>query len=54
MSIPFLCHQADRKGWPCHGWYAVRAATPAKVLAALGPCPYDFSPPDERPAEIDS
>lgn len=53
-DVPFLCHQADRKGWPCHGWFAARVAinaaekrrgTPLKVT-----CPWDFSPPDAEAA----
>lgn len=46
--VPFLCHQANRKGWPCHGWYATVAVTPAPILQMLGPCPWEFSPPDEQ------
>lgn len=49
-GVPFLCHQADRKGMPCHAWYAARVAIrdankrhgkPLTIKA-----PWDFSPPD--------
>lgn len=52
-NVPFNCHQADRKGWPCHGWYAVRAVinvtekAKGALLDQVGPCPWDFSPPDQ-------
>ena len=52
-GIPFNCHQADRKGWPCHGWYALRAVIGAtekvkgKLVDQVGPCPWEFSPPDQ-------
>jgi len=55
-NVPFLCHQADRKGWPCHGWYAVRAVinetekAKGPLLDQVGPCPWDFSPPDAEVA----
>lgn len=50
-NVPFLCHQADRKGWPCHGWYASQVELKRKEKL-LGPlpvttCPWPFSPPDE-------
>lgn len=49
-KVPFLCHQADRKGWPCHGWVAASVAVRA-AEARKGPmpitCPWPFSPPDE-------
>lgn len=50
-DVPFLCHQADRKGWPCHGWYASRVELNRKERL-LGPlpvtkCPWPFSPADE-------
>lgn len=48
---PFLCHQHDRKGLPCHGWYAARVAlrraeerSGQKLNVQV---PWDFSPPDE-------
>ena len=49
-KTPFNCHQADRKGWPCHGWYAVTAVI-SETETVKGPlpvpeCPWDFSPPD--------
>lgn len=50
-DVPFLCHQADRKGWPCHGWYAARVALgraeKARGQALNVTCPWEFSPPDE-------
>lgn len=51
-KIPFFCHQSDRKGWPCHGWYAVSALiqenekTKGRLIDQVGPCPWEFSPPD--------
>ena len=42
-DVPFLCHQADRKGWPCHAWFAARVAMKGKTAAA----PWEFSPPDQ-------
>lgn len=50
-KIPFNCHQADRKGHVCHGWFAAMVATrhaekvkgPAPVMS----CPWEFSPADE-------
>lgn len=49
-DVPFLCHQADRKGWPCHGWFAARVAmkeAEKRRGTKLGlTCPWDFSPPD--------
>lgn len=49
-GVPFGCHQADRKGLDCHGWYAARVAlrraekARGHTLAAV--CPWEFSPPD--------
>lgn len=52
-DVPFLCHQADRKGWPCHGWFAARVAI-KEVETIRGPlgmtCPWEFSPPDDAAA----
>lgn len=49
-DVPFLCHQADRKGWPCHAWYAGRVAIKAAEKRSGVPlnmrAPWDFSPPD--------
>lgn len=49
-DVPFLCHQADRKGWPCHGWYAARVALSraerVKGKFETTVCPWEFSPPD--------
>jgi hypothetical protein len=42
-AVPFLCHQADRKGWPCHAWYAARV----HLKGRTGSVPWEFSPPDE-------
>lgn len=51
-DVPFLCHQADRKGWPCHGWYAARVAIKRSEKASGKPlvaiCPWEFSPPDDQ------
>ena len=49
-NVPFLCHQADRKGWPCHAWYAARVAInqadKRRGTKLQVKVPYDFSPPD--------
>lgn len=49
-DVPFLCHQAGRKGLPCHGWFAARVAimrtADVKGPMPLASCPWDFSPPD--------
>lgn len=47
---PFNCHQHDRKGLICHGWFAARFAI-ARAEKVKGPmpvttCPWDFSPAD--------
>lgn len=53
-GVPFLCHQADRKGWPCHGWYAARVAVQsaekARGVKLQATCPWEFSPPDTEDA----
>jgi hypothetical protein len=50
-GVPFLCHQANRKGEICWGFYGARVALrrasersgqPLPVTA----CPWEFSPPD--------
>lgn len=50
----FMCHQSDRKGWPCHGWYALTAVISEreKLKGALpvSTCPWEFSPPDQEAA----
>jgi hypothetical protein len=50
-DVPFLCHQADRKGFPCHGWYAARVqlnrVERIKGKFEVEKCPWEFSPPDE-------
>ena len=54
-DVPFLCHQHDRKGWPCHGWFAARVAIheaerrTGRKLPAIE-CPWPFSPPDGEAA----
>lgn len=49
-KVPFNCHQRDRKGQICHGWFAARVAV-RYAEESKGPidieCPWDFSPPDE-------
>jgi hypothetical protein len=47
-GVPFLCHQADRKGWPCHAWYAARVATKGAPEAK---CPWEFSPDPREGAQ---
>jgi hypothetical protein len=53
-GVPFLCHQADKAGHPCYGWYAARVAIKRterlKGVALDVQCPWDFSPPDEPEA----
>jgi hypothetical protein len=50
-GVPFMCHQHDRKGWTCHGWYAARVAIQradkARGTTLAVTCPWEFSPPDE-------
>lgn len=41
-DVPFMCHQADRKGKLCHAWFALRWANKGEK----GSCPWEFSPPD--------
>lgn len=51
-NVPFHCHQHDRKGSVCHGWYAAQVAI-KQAERARGQkrpaitVPWDFSPPDE-------
>lgn len=49
--VPFLCHQYDRKGMTCHGWFAsqvaMRATEKKKGPAPVTACPWEFSPPDK-------
>ena len=51
-DVPFLCHQANRKGWPCHGWYAARVqmerAERIKGKFEVAKCPWEFSPEDPK------
>ena len=53
-KVPFLCHQHDRKGQACHGWFAamvaMRHAELVKGPAPISSCPWEFSPPDEEAA----
>lgn len=53
-GVPFMCHQGDRRGLACHGWYGARVAVHRAEQARGTPlpatsCPWDFSPPDEAP-----
>lgn len=52
-GVPFLCHQNNRKGWPCHGWYSIRATVPHDILNSMGPCNWDFSLPDAPELDIE-
>lgn len=50
-GVAFLCHQADRSGRACHGWYAARVAMGRAEALAGKPlpvprCPWPFSPDD--------
>lgn len=51
-NVPFLCHQNDRTGSVCHGWFAAEVAI-VRAEQARGQrrpaitVPWDFSPPDE-------
>lgn len=52
-GVPFNCHQADRAGQSCYGWFAARVALRRAeerrgVPAPVTTCPWEFSPPDER------
>lgn len=42
--VPFLCHQHDKRGEPCHAWYAIAATTKSPPPGTT--VPWDFSPPD--------
>lgn len=51
-KVPFMCHQADKRGHICHGWYAAGVEMRRKE-DLLGPlpvtkCPWPFSPPDDE------
>lgn len=53
--VPFNCHQHDRKGWPCHGWFALAVSMKDAEKRRGEPfpiteCPWPFSPPDEEVA----
>lgn len=49
--VPFLCHQHDRHGAICHGWFAsqvaITASEKAKGPMPVTACPWEFSPPDD-------
>ena len=50
-GVPFLCHQANKAGEPCWGWYASRVALRRASQISGNPlpvqsCPWNFSPPD--------
>jgi len=49
-KTPFNCHQHDRKGQICHGWFAMRVAMryaeKTKGPLPVTQCPWEFSPPD--------
>lgn len=52
-DVPFMCHQANRKGAVCHGWYAARYAIDQRALKSgqqppITKCPWEFSPTDEE------
>lgn len=49
---PFACHQGDRRGHLCHGWYAAQVVLAVQERTSgqklpITKCPWDFSPPDE-------
>lgn len=48
-GVPFTCHQADRKGFPCHAWYAARVS----MKRPNGKAPWEFSPPDEPDSDAE-
>lgn len=57
-GVPFVCHQADRRGEACWGWHAARTALASADAARGGQrppelqrCPWEFSKPD---AEVDT
>lgn len=47
-DVVFLCHSAERKGWPCHAWFAARV----HMGERKGSVPWEFSSSDavEGPA----
>lgn len=54
-NVPFHCHQHDRKGSVCHGWFAAQVAIThaERMRGQRRPAitiPWDFSPPDEPSA----
>jgi hypothetical protein len=55
-DVPFMCHQADRKGKICHGWFAggiamKEAARRRGVPFQFAECPWEFSQPYESSQE---
>ena len=50
-DVPFMCHQANRNGAVCHGWFAARVQIDERALAGkplpVTKCPWEFSPPDD-------
>jgi hypothetical protein len=54
-AVQFNCHQHDKQGQACHGWYAARVAVRRAEGARGNPlgvieCPWPFSAPDEDEA----
>ena len=52
-NVPFLCHQGDKKGAICHGWFAARVQLKRAAIARGTPfnvttCPWEFSPEDPK------
>lgn len=50
-KVPFLCHQHDRGGDICHGWFAAQVAIreneKIKGPLPVTKAPWEFSPADE-------
>ncbi len=50
-DVPFLCHQHDRQGSICHGWFAagvgIRATEEVKGPMPVQAVVWEFSPPDD-------
>lgn len=50
-DVPFQCHQHDRRGSICHGWFAARvgitANEEAKGSFPVASVPWEFSTPDK-------
>lgn len=50
-DVPFTCHQHDKRGDICHGWFVTQVTTRQAQEARGEPlpvreCPWEFSPPD--------